>query len=322
MRAATRLLPPLLMLVLAIASGGCGVFAGASPTPTPTRTPTPTATPTTTATPTPTLTPTPEPRVETTVLEVAQGSVGVLRVRGGASSAVATFAGREYPLVAMPGGFWGVIGIAANHPPGSYPVAIALRDSASRVVAELSASLVVVDWPYPVEEISLAPEELALFDPALAAKEHAIRAAVFATSSLERLWAGPFILPVPGSISSTYGVGRSYNGGPVGSFHHGTDFPRDEGTPVVAANSGRVAFAGALPQRGTSVMIDHGAGVFSGYHHLASTTVQEGQPVAMGERIGSVGATGIVTGPHLHWEVVVRGVEVDPVLWTEEDIGP
>ncbi len=288
MRAATRLLPPLLMLVLATASGGCGVFAGASPTPTPMHTPT------TTPTPTPTLTPTPEPRVETTVLEVAQGSVGVLRVRGGASSAVATFAGREYPLVARPGGFWGVIGIAANHQPGSYPV----------------------------EEISLKPEELALFDPALAAKEQAIRAAVFATSSLERLWAGPFILPVPGSVSSTRGVGRSYNGGPVGSFHHGTDFPHDEGTPVVAANSGRVAFAGALPQRGTSVMIDHGAGVFSGYHHLASTTVQEGQPVAKGDRIGSIGATGIVTGPHLHWEVVVRGVEVDPVLWTDDDIGP
>ncbi len=316
MRAATRILPPLLMLVLATASGGCGVFAGASPTPTPTHTPT------TTPTSTPTLTPTPEPRVETAVLEVAQGRVGVLRVSGRASSAVATFAGREYPLVAESDGFWGVLGVAANHQPGSHSVGIVLRDSAGRAVAELSATVTVVDTPYPVEEVILAPAELALFDPAVVAEERAIRAAVFAASALERLWSGPFAFPVSGDIGSPYGVGRSYNGGPVGSFHRGADFPRDEGTPVVAANSGRVAFAGALPQRGTSVIIDHGAGVFSGYHHLASTTVQEGQLVAKGDRIGSVGATGIVTGPHLHWEVVVRGVEVDPVLWTNEDIGP
>lgn len=322
MRAIARLLPTLLLLLLSTASAGCGVFAGAAPTPTPTATPTPTPTPTTTSTLTPSPTPTPAPRVETSVLEVAQGGVVILRVSGRAASAVASFGGRDYPLVAALDRFWGVIGVAADHQPGRYPAAVVLRDDAGRPVAELSAIIVVVDTQYPVEEVALAPEELALFDPALAAEERAIRAAVFSTPTPARLWSGPFVFPVSGSISSPYGVGRSYNGGPVGSFHHGTDFPRDEGTPVVAANDGRIAFAGALPQRGVSVIIDHGAGVFSGYHHLSNMSVEQGQSVAKGDRIGSVGASGIVTGPHLHWEIVVRGVEVDPVLWTYDELGP
>ena len=315
MRDVIRLLPLLLLL---LASSGCGVFSGASPTPTPTATLTPTATPTLTPSPTST----PEPQVVPSTLEVAQGGVVVLRVSGLAASAVATFAGREYPLVAESRGFWGVLGVPADNVPGSYPAGVTLRDAAGRSVAELSATVVVVATPYPVEEIFLAPEELALFDPAVGAQERAIRAAVFSESARQQLWAGAFVLPVSGSMSSLYGVGRSYNGGPVGSFHHGTDFPREEGTPVVAANSGRIAYADLLPQRGVSVIIDHGAGVFSGYHHLASVAVEDGQPVAKGDLIGFVGASGIVTGPHLHWEIVVRGVEVDPVLWTHEAIGP
>lgn len=323
MRAATRFVTPLLLL-LATASGGCGVFGGASPTPTPTPTATPTVTPTPTATltPTPTATSTPQPQVQTPSVEVAQGSVAVLRVSGAAASALATFDGREYPLLPKPDGFWGVIGVAADQGIGAYPANIVLRDDAGQAVAELGASIVVVDAAYPVEQIYLAPEQSALLDPALAEQEAATRAAVFATFTTERLWSGPFLFPVPGGISSPYGAGRSYNGGPVTSFHHGADFPLDEGTPVVAANAGRIAYAGALPVRGVSVIIDHGAGVFSAYHHLASAAVQEGQPVAKGDLIGYVGATGLATGPHLHWEIIVRGVEVDPVLWTYDEIGP
>ncbi|OGO49349.1 MAG: hypothetical protein A2148_00115 [Chloroflexi bacterium RBG_16_68_14] len=255
-------------------------------------------------------------------MEVSQGSVAVLRVRGAAASAVATFEGREYPLLPKPDGFWGIIGVAADSALGAYPVAIVLRDASGQSVAELAATLVVVDAAYPVEQVYLQPEQSALLDPALAEQEAATRAAVFAAFTPERLWSGPFLFPVAGSISSSYGIGRSYNDGPVTSFHHGADFPVDEETPVAAANSGRVAFAGELPIRGVSVIIDHGAGVFSGYHHLSRVAVQQGQAVAAGDLIGYSGASGLATGPHLHWEIIVRGVEVDPVLWTYSEIGP
>jgi murein DD-endopeptidase MepM/ murein hydrolase activator NlpD len=255
-------------------------------------------------------------------VEVAQGGAAVLRVRGVAASAIATFEGREYPLLPKSDGFWGVIGVAADHAIGTEPVNIVLRDDAGRALAELSASIIVVDTAYPVEEIRLSPEQSALLDPALVAQEQATRAAVFAAFTRERLWSGPFLFPVSGGVGSPYGIGRSYNGGPVTSFHHGADFPLDEGTPVAAANAGRIAYAGALPVRGVSVIIDHGAGVFSAYHHLDGTAVQEGRPVAKGDLVGYVGASGLATGPHLHWEIIVRGVEVDPVLWTHKEIGP
>jgi murein DD-endopeptidase MepM/ murein hydrolase activator NlpD len=103
----------------------------------------------------------------------------------------------------------------------------------------------------------------------------------------------------------------------VTSYHTGTDFVGDTGAPITAAAAGRVAFAGELRVRGGSVMIDHGAGVFSAYHHLSRIDMAEGQSVTRGQSVGAMGATGLVTGPHLHWEVVVRGVEVDGGLWLE-----
>jgi len=320
MRAA-RLLP--VLLLLSSASWGCGVFASdPAPTPTSTATPTRTATATPTRTPTPSPTPTPEPQTVTTTIELAQGGAAVLRVRGGGVSAAAFFTERWYPLLLAGDGFWGVIGVSADLPPGTYPLAVAFLDGAGATTAQLDATVLVYDTAYPVEYITLAPGPSSLLNAELAAQEAATRSQVFASSARERLWSGPFIYPVAGPISSGYGSGRSYNGGPVTSFHHGADFPVDEGALIVAANSGRVAFAGPLPVRGASVIIDHGGGVFSGYHHLSSVAVAAGATVAKGGLIGYSGATGLATGPHLHWEIIVNGVEVDPVPWTYGEFGP
>jgi murein DD-endopeptidase MepM/ murein hydrolase activator NlpD len=153
-------------------------------------------------------------------------------------------------------------------------------------------------------------------------KELNIRAGVYAKASPEKLWSGPFVLPVNGPISTAFGTARSYNGGPVSIHHSGTDFAVNEGTPVAAAASGRVAFAGMLTTRGLSVIIDHGLGVFTAYHHLSSFSVAEGQAVTQGQIIAASGMTGLATGPHLHWELVVGGENVDPVYWTFEGVAP
>ena len=169
----------------------------------------------------------------------------------------------------------------------------------------------------------LDSETASLLDPAIVNAEIAQRAAIFSGFTAQRLWTGAFIVPGQGSITSIYGEGRSYNGGPVTDFHKGTDFGGNTGDPVIAAAAGRVVFAGSLKVRGGTVIIDHGAGVFTAYHHLSAIDVKEGALVKAGDRVGAIGSTGLVTGPHLHWEVIVRGVEVDGRLWLQGvEIGP
>ena len=83
-----------------------------------------------------------------------------------------------------------------------------------------------------------------------------------------------------------------------------------------------MVFADALQVRGNAVIIDHGVGVFTTYNHLSAFNVSEGDNVVAGQLIGQIGSTGLVTGPHLHWEVVVRGIEVDGQLWLSGAVSP
>jgi murein DD-endopeptidase MepM/ murein hydrolase activator NlpD len=255
--------------------------------------------------------------------EIPQGGATTVQVASAsAAAAVADFAGRQYPLLASDGAFWDVLGVPARQPPGAYPVLVTLVTADGRTLRQMQASLTVTDAGYPVEYVELSPEVAALLDPAIVQEELDHRAAIYSAFTPERLWSGLFIMPVQGPISGVYGAGRSYNGGPVTDYHRGTDISAEEGTPVVAANTGRVAFAGDLSVRGRSVILDHGAGVFSAYHHLSELAVVQGQLLTKGDLVGLVGHTGLAEGPHLHWEIVVRGVEVDALLWTQTEYGP
>lgn len=127
----------------------------------------------------------------------------------------------------------------------------------------------------------------------------------------ERLWTLPFDRPVPGGVSSLFGLKRVFNGQPRG-LHRGLDLRGTEGTPIVACADGRVALTGDLYFSGNVVYINHGEGVFTAYLHMSKILVAQGQPVRKGEVIGLVGATGRVTGPHLHLSLLVQGVSVDP----------
>jgi murein DD-endopeptidase MepM/ murein hydrolase activator NlpD len=315
---------------------GCGVVGGASPTKTPTststptmtatptRTPTPTPTPTPTSTPTPTATPVPHAALSGATL--AQGGTIVVRVdpAGSAASASAAFRGHDYPLIADGGGFWAVVGAANDADTGKDVIAVTLFDATGNVTATLPLAVNVITTNYPVEHITVPPEGTpnGLRSADEVQQELDIRAAVYARFTPEKLWSGPFILPSKGPFTTRFGTMRSYNGGPPTTHHSGTDFAADQGTPVIAAAAGRVAFAGMLTVRGNSVIIDHGAGVFTAYHHLSRIDVSDGAYVSPGEQVGLVGMTGLATGPHLHWELVVGGVNVDPVLWTLAGVAP
>ncbi len=124
-------------------------------------------------------------------------------------------------------------------------------------------------------------------------------------------------MPVEVSFTTRFGGQRSYNGSPPAGHHGGTDIGADTGTPVAATNTGRVVLARQLRLRGNMVIIDHGGGLFSGYAHMSSFAVAEGQLVQQGDIIGYVGTTGLSTGPHLHWEISTNGVLLDAVRFLD-----
>jgi murein DD-endopeptidase MepM/ murein hydrolase activator NlpD len=276
------------------------------------------------AVPSPTATPIGTALLRLVPPEIGQGQTTTVEVAGqGAASAVAFADNISYPLLANGTDFWGVIAAAGDAAAGVHAITVQLLDGNGNVMSELTTQVTVDDMSYPVENIDLPPAVNESLDPALIQQEDDARAATFAQFTPQKLWSGPFIWPVqPVVVASPYGIRRSYNGGPVSSFHGGIDLAADEGTPVVAANSGRVAWVGTGPDYGNTVLIDHGDGVFSGYSHLSAIAVQAGQMINKGDLVGNVGSTGMATGPHVHWEIDVRGVPVDPGPWTLQTVGP
>jgi murein DD-endopeptidase MepM/ murein hydrolase activator NlpD len=258
--------------------------------------------------------------VELAPSTVKQGETFTVSLRNGEhiSDASTAFAGVRYPMLWTGDIWWAVIGVAADFMAGQHQVQV-IEDGVMNLPIVV---LTVVEAAFPEEYIELEPEQAQLLtDPVAVEEERQLLASIYAVVTPARLWSGPFVLPAEGALGDTFGMRRSFDGGPF-SHHTGLDILAGEGAPVVAANSGRVAFAAELHLRGGSVIIDHGAGVFSGYHHLSQMLVVEGQDVAQGAVIGAVGGTGLVTAPHLHWEIIVHGVRVDPLPWTQAEIGP
>ena len=138
----------------------------------------------------------------------------------------------------------------------------------------------------------------------------------------EPYWTAPFTLPIADylSVTSTYGDRRSVNGGPYNRYHEGVDFSAYGGTPVLAPAAGKVVVAEVLAVRGGAVILDHGLGIHSGYYHLSDIMVAPGQMVQPGDVVGAVGTTGLSTGNHLHWDMLVGITWVDGQAWLAQDM--
>ena len=184
--------------------------------------------------------------------------------------------------------------------------------------ASFSLQVQVLSGHYPEEQITLLPDRAELLSSEIEEAEDERVRNVMSFVQPWRSFGGGMQAPAAGSISSYYGSLRSYNGGPFNRFHSGTDYDAPRGSVIFAAAPGRVVLVERLAIRGLASIIDHGWGVYTGYWHQENVTVGLGQQVNAGQIIGAVGRSGRVSGAHLHWELWVNGVPVDPLQWLEE----
>jgi murein DD-endopeptidase MepM/ murein hydrolase activator NlpD len=220
--------------------------------------------------------------------------------------------GRDLSAIRLSATEWKIlVGIDLETKPGRYDVSIVTGPSDTGRVTQL---LTVLPRTFTTRKLTVdaafvnpPPAEVARIT---ADTERLNRA--WASSAETTLWSGPWVRPVPGAANSAFGTRSIYTGQPR-SPHSGADFQGAAGTPVKTPNGGRVVLAGDLYFTGNTVVIDHGAGLFSLFAHLRAIAVHEGDSVATGSILGELGATGRVTGPHLHWAIRVSGARVDPL---------
>jgi len=213
-----------------------------------------------------------------------------------------------------------VFGVDRWTEPGIYPIAVQFEDANGRSWV-LARNVVVESGNYGSEVIRLAPDTAELLaDEQSIAEENFYIQSSMSGFSLEKSWDGLFLLPATGVMTSAFGTARTYSGGPqLYAFHSGTDFAGPIGTPVIAPADGVVVDTGILDIRGFVTIIDHGRGVYTGYWHQSSILVNPEDVVTAGQQIGAIGNTGLSTASHLHWEMWVGGVQVDPLQWVREE---
>ncbi len=211
----------------------------------------------------------------------------------------------------------GFVGIDALTAPGIYQLTLNANDATGESHL-FSRLLTLRDGGYQYENIILSATATSLLsDPTVTANELQLMANTVEPVTAARYWQGAFQRASVGGITSDFGTRRSYNGGGYNSYHGGVDFSAHSGTEVRAPASGRVMLARHLHVRGNTTIIDHGLGLYSVLLHQDAIYVSVGDEVTAGQHIGKIGSTGLVTGPHLHWEMYLLGVKVDPLQWTQ-----
>jgi murein DD-endopeptidase MepM/ murein hydrolase activator NlpD len=186
--------------------------------------------------------------------------------------------------------------------------------------ASFSMDILIADGGYATQNLNVSAEMEGLLSPAVQDNELSLLRQLTATITSERYWEAPFSIPAAAAMNAGFGTRRSYNGGPVNTFHSGADFAAAPNTPIFSPASGVVVLADTLNIRGNTVVLNHGWGVYTLYAHLTTIDVQLNQTVSTGTVLGTAGSTGRVTGPHLHWELWVHGTPVNPLQWTQWQI--
>ena len=232
-----------------------------------------------------------------------------------AMGATATVFGQDVPLFPIrDGDAWrGLIGIDLDITSGTYPIAVVV-DRGGQPPITTTRDLPVAAKRFPIRRLRVSAR---FVNPPASAIERIQAEAdrlqtLFRTVTWPRQWHRPFQAPVRAPTSGNFGTRSVFNGQPR-SPHSGVDFHSKAGTPVAAPATGVVTAAESLFFTGNTVVIDHGLGLYSLLAHLSKFAVKTGDRVRRGQIVGFVGATGRVTGPHLHWSVRLNGARVDPL---------
>jgi len=212
----------------------------------------------------------------------------------------------------------GLLGVDLEKVPGEYELKVTGQTAGGEKIS-CSVMVAVRKGQYATEKLQVgkqfvepSPEQIKR-----ANEERQKLRDIFDRATPERLWDGKFRIPLDGVTSgANFGKRRILNGVP-GSPHGGTDLPAITGTPVHAAQRGRVMLAEELFFAGNAVVVDHGLGIYTFYGHLSEIDTKPGDVLEAGELLGKVGATGRVTGPHLHWGLTVEKARVNPLLIVE-----
>jgi Peptidase family M23 len=220
---------------------------------------------------------------------------------------------RDLPTFQLDATRWrALLGIDIDTKPGSYDVSFEAISAGHTITATTQLNITAGEFGrrvLKVDDAFVNPPQPVM---ARITREAAEVEQLWTQSAPRRLWDTAFVRPVPGRTNGAFGSRSIFNGQPR-QPHGGADFLSPAGTPIHAPNSGRVVLARDLYFTGNTVVIDHGLGVFSLLAHLSVMDVHQGEVVTQGQTIGRVGATGRVTGPHLHWTVRMNGARVDPL---------
>ncbi len=257
-----------------------------------------------------------EPSLTVQSRAVSRGEILLVVVAGAdkKNPPTAQFQGRalDFFPAASTGTWLAFIGLDLDASTGPATLSAVLRDPAGRTTRKAEA-LVVDAGHFPVEELKVAQK---FVTPEKSDAERAEGEAVklhklFTRGESKRLFAGSFAPPIPGAATARFGERRVFNGQPRAP-HSGMDLKAKKGAPVRAPAAGRVVLAGPLYFSGNTIVLDHGLGLTTLYAHLSRMLVKPGSLVRKGQLIGRVGATGRVTGPHLHWALKFHEARVDP----------
>jgi murein DD-endopeptidase MepM/ murein hydrolase activator NlpD len=240
------------------------------------------------------------------------GGVALVRIHSDVDDPpVVTLAGARAMVLRVKDHWLAVVGIPLSTEPGRLEVAIE-----SRTAQEKNAVLEIKPKQYRVQKLKVAPRmvDLSPEDQARTDSERPRIQTALATFTDVAPATLRLVQPVPGPRSSSYGLRRVFNDQPRNP-HSGMDIAAPTGTPIKAPAAGRVIDTGDFFFNGNTVLLDHGQGLITMYCHLSVIDVKPGDLVNTGDPLGKVGATGRVTGPHLHWGVVLNGTMVDPALF-------